>query len=275
LFSKLGTQHCPGCARQLTARSQRAIEDEIIQRYRRKSFVLLAQKISGRKGFHKDVLSRALRKGFARARIDGEFMAIEEGMALSRYHEHTIEIVVGEVRAGKIQTDNFRELVDLALREGEGSLTVWSNPQKEETYSIHGTCPSCGIGLEKLDPRLFSFNSKQGACRMCGGLGEIVDRQDPDQPSESASSVCPQCRGSRLRAEALAVKVGPYSIWDLVQQSADTLENPHTPGAFESPGTVLYVTGTQRQYAFRGRSPTGAAGRPAGIEPYGRVLYSG
>jgi excinuclease ABC subunit A len=223
LFSKLGTQHCPGCARQLTARSQTAIEDEIIQRYRQKSFVLLALKISGRKGFHKDVLSRALRKGFKRARIDGEFKTLQEGMALSRYHEHTIEIVAGEVRAGRIQVANIRSLVNTALKEGEGSLTVWSHSGNEETFSIHGTCPSCGIGLEKLDPRLFSFNSKQGACLMCGGLGEIEGPKDPDQPAESESEICPQCRGSRLRVEALAVKIGSYSIWDLVQKSADKL----------------------------------------------------
>jgi excinuclease ABC subunit A len=224
LFSKLGTQHCPGCARQLTARSQTAIEDEIIQRYRQKSFILLAQKISGRKGFHKDILSRALRKGFTRARIDGEFKTLQEGMALSRYHEHTIEIVAGKVRAGKIQASKLRALVNTALKEGEGSLTVWSHPGNEETFSIHGTCPSCGIGLEKLDPRLFSFNSKQGACRMCGGLGEIEGRKDREQPVESATAVCPQCRGSRLREEALAVKIESYSIWDLVQKSADKLD---------------------------------------------------
>jgi excinuclease ABC subunit A len=224
LFSKLGTQHCPGCARQLIARSQTAIEDEIIQRCRQKSFVLLALKISGRKGFHKDILSRALRKGFTRARIDGEFKTLQEGMALSRYHEHTIEIVAGEVLAGKIQASKLRALVNTALKEGEGSLTVWSHPGNEETFSIHGTCPSCGIGLEKLDPRLFSFNSKQGACRMCGGLGEIEGRKDPDQPAESGSEICPQCLGSRLRAEALAVKIGSYSIWDLVQKSADKLD---------------------------------------------------
>ncbi len=233
LFSKLGTQHCPGCARQLTTRSQTAIEDKIIQRYRRKSFVLLALKISGRKGFHKDVLSRALRKGFTRARIDGEFKSLQEGMALSRYHEHTIEIVVGDVRAGKIKVDNLRALVDTALKEGEGSLTVWSHPANEETFSIHGTCPTCGIGLEKLDPRLFSFNSKQGACLMCGGLGELEGRQDPDQPAESESAVCPQCRGSRLRAEALAVKIGTYSIWDLVQKSADKLDKTLRALTFE------------------------------------------
>jgi excinuclease ABC subunit A len=233
LFSKLGTQHCPGCARQLTARSQTAIEDDIIQRYRQKPFVLLALKISGRKGFHKDVLSRALRKGFTRARIDGEFKTLQEGMALSRYHEHTIEIVAGEARAGKIQTGNLRALVDTALKEGEGSLTVWSHPGNEETFSIHGTCPSCGIGLEKLDPRLFSFNSKQGACRRCGGLGEIEGRKDPDQTAESDSEICPQCRGSRLRAEALAVKIGSYSIWDLVQKSADKLDKTLRALTFE------------------------------------------
>ncbi|MGD2268918.1 MAG: excinuclease ABC subunit UvrA [Desulfobacterales bacterium] len=224
LFSKLGTQHCPGCSRKLIARSQSAIEDEIMRRYRQTPFVLLALKISGRKGFHKDVFSRAMRQGFTRARIDGEFKTLHEGMASSRYNEHTIEVVVGEFGKEKIRANRLRRFVDTALKEGEGSLTVLSKNGGEETFSLHGTCPSCGIGLKKLDPRLFSFNSKQGACPGCGGLGEIEVGKNLGLPAESENATCPQCGGSRLNAEALAVKIGSYSIWDLVKKSAGQLD---------------------------------------------------
>ena len=81
------------------------------------------------------------------------------------------------------------------------------NPRggREEVFGLHGVCPDCGIGLERLDPRLFSFNSKQGACPGCGGLGE-----------SAGGRPCSKCGGSRLRPEALAVKIGGRSIWELV-----------------------------------------------------------
>ena len=84
-------------------------------------------------------------------------------------------------------------------------------------FSIHGICPACGIGLESLDPRLFSFNSQQGACTQCSGLGTIGESVDEDNPGPK---VCPGCGGSRLKNQALAVKVGRNNIWGLVQKPA-------------------------------------------------------
>jgi excinuclease ABC subunit A len=224
LFSKLGTQHCPGCGRKLTAQSQAAIVDEIRSRYRQKSFAVLAPKVSGRKGFHKDVLSRALRKGFTKTRIDGELKTLKEGMALSRYHEHTIEILVDEIADLKTKARQLNAIVDLALKEGGGSLVIISDKGDEEIFSLHGSCPSCGIGVEKLDPRLFSFNSKQGACPACDGLGETGSSKISEDSEEIQRKVCRQCHGSRLKTEALAVKIGLHSIWDLVRKPANKLQ---------------------------------------------------
>jgi excinuclease ABC subunit A len=212
LYSKLGVQHCPGCDRKLTAQTPAAIVDQIRQRYRKKAVSILAPKVYGRKGFHKDVLSRALKKGFKKARIDGKIETLAEGMALSRYHEHTIELVVGNLPSSKPDA-----LVTTALQEGAGNLVIVDRNQNEDVYSQQGICPSCGIGLEQLDPRLFSFNSKQGACPTCNGLGVIGDTQDDET---SLHTICPECGGSRLKPQALAIKIGRYSIWDLVQKPA-------------------------------------------------------
>jgi excinuclease ABC subunit A len=212
LYSKLGVQHCTGCGRRLTAQSKAAIEQQIRKRYAKKSGLLLACKVFGRKGFHKEVLSRALKKGFKKARIDGKITALKDGMALSRYREHTIEIVIGSLPSA-----NFDQLVANALEEGNGSLLILDRRGNEEVFSLSGICPTCGIGLEQLDPRLFSFNSQQGACPKCGGLG--VHGHTPDEESVTRT-VCRKCGGSRLKPQALAVKVGGYSIWDLVQKPA-------------------------------------------------------
>jgi excinuclease ABC subunit A len=141
-------------------------------------------------------------------------VTLKEGMALSRYHEHTIELVIG-----RSPSKNLDQLVAKALKEGNGSLILMDRRGTEEVFSLSGICPTCGIGLEQLDPRLFSFNSKQGACTQCGGLGVSgYTESEDEEPIEI--TVCDNCGGSRLKPQALAVKVGGHSIWDLVKQPA-------------------------------------------------------
>ncbi len=232
LFSKLGSQHCTGCGRRLTAQPRQVIIDRILNRYGNNSVAVLAPKVQGRKGFHKDVLARALKKGFKNAWIDGKFVTLKPGLTLDRYHEHTIEVMIGNINAGKGLPIPVEALVSSALEEGNGTLVIRASPDRnikknavndknrEEVFSVRGICPVCGIGLVNLDPRLFSFNSKQGACPGCDGLGEI-------EPSNGRQSLgrrlCPRCNGSRLKREALSVKIGPYSIWDLIRQPSDKL----------------------------------------------------
>ncbi|NNL76285.1 MAG: excinuclease ABC subunit UvrA, partial [Desulfobacterales bacterium] len=153
-----------------------------------------------------------LKKGFKKARIDGKITPLKPGMALSRYHEHNIDLVIG-----RLPEKDLNLLVERSLDEGGGSLLILDRGGNEDVFSLHGICSTCGIGLESLDPRLFSFNSKQGACVKCSGLGAIGESKDEGDPGLKA---CPQCGGSRLKPQALAVKVDQYSIWDLVQKPA-------------------------------------------------------
>jgi excinuclease ABC subunit A len=225
LYSKLGTQHCPGCGRLFTTQSREEIIARIKTRYARKKAVILAPKVAGRKGFHKDILERAFLKGYKEARIDGSLTPLTEGMSLSRYHEHTIDLVVGRSPLRALD-----DTVSNALTEGNGSLILVTGKGEEEIFSRRGLCPSCGIGLPALDPRLFSFNSKQGACPRCDGLGRV------DRPRDR---ICPRCSGSRLTEAALAVKVGGYSLWDLVQRPAAGLQALLKNFSFEGEETII------------------------------------
>jgi excinuclease ABC subunit A len=217
LFSKLGMPHCPGCRRPLSRQSAGDLESQVAARYGNSQALILAPKISARKGFHKDVLSRLLKQGFKEARIDGKIQKLIPGMALSRYHDHNIDAVVGVVPKGSREKARLTDLVTLALKEGGGSLLVLdSTSGSEEIFSIHGRCPSCGIGAVQGDPRLFSFNSPHGACPTCDGLGLLEMVDEPPR-------VCPSCDGSRLKAAALAVKIQGHTIWDWVQQPAGDL----------------------------------------------------
>jgi excinuclease ABC subunit A len=212
LYSKLGRQHCPGCGRPLAAQTEAAIVDQVRARFRRTPATLLAPKVIGRKGFHKEVFERARKQGLTHARVDGAVRPIAAGMSLSRWHEHTIELVVGRLPAR-----NPEELVRRGLKEGDGHISVLADAGPEDVFSLHGICPACGIGMEPLDPRLFSFNSRQGACPDCKGLGVVAPE---DEAEEVEAPVCPACNGSRLKPQALAVKLEGLSIWDLVRLPA-------------------------------------------------------
>ncbi|MBT8339009.1 MAG: hypothetical protein KJP07_03260, partial [Desulfatitalea sp.] len=221
LFSKLGAPHCPGCLRPLMRQSAADLKTQIAMRYGCGRALLLAPKIVGRKGFHKDVLTQALKKGFTQARIDGAMQTLRPGMALSRYHTHDIDVVVGPVPRGRGAAQRLADLVTVALNEGGGSLIMLDGPEgSEEIFSVHGRCPTCGIGAVQGDPRLFSFNSPQGACSFCDGLGVAGGDEHGD-----GLQACSQCRGSRLKPEALAVRIQGRTIWDLVRQPAETMQN--------------------------------------------------
>ena len=218
LFSKLGTPHCPGCLRPLTAQDHRGIVKRLQQRRSAGKALILAPKVAGRKGFHKEVLARARRAGYRQVRIDGQIRELTDGMALSRYQEHNIEIVIGSLKANAPTAARLNRLIEAALAEGDGALVRFDPKRgRDEIFSLKGICPSCGIGAEKPDPRHFSFNSRQGACPRCQGLGEIDPKHDNGGPMRRP---CPACQGSRLNPRALAITVGGLSIWDLVQHPA-------------------------------------------------------
>jgi excinuclease ABC subunit A len=218
LYSKLGTPHCPGCGRPMAAQTRAAIVAQVRSRYGRRPAKVLALKVLGRKGFHKEVLEHALKKGFTEARIDGRLTRLRPGMALSRYHEHTIELVSGSLPARDLEA-----FIGRSLDEGGGHISVIDGRGREEVFSLHGICPACGIGLEPLDPRLFSFNSRQGACPACSGLGVVIADDEDEDAAEFP--VCRTCGGGRLKPQALAVRIDGRSIWDVVQRPAGEVQH--------------------------------------------------
>ena len=208
LFARLGQAHCPQCGVPLEGLSRDAMVEVVRRRFGKGPAAVLAPRVVNRKGFHKDVLARARKAGFGEARIDGRRESISRGMALSRYHLHTIEVVVGTLPAA-----DPGALVDRALAEGDGALLVEDDAGETHAFSLSGLCPTCGIGVSGAgDPQQFSFNSPLGACQKCQGLGET-----------EAGRPCTACGGSRLNPRALAVKIGEQTIWDLVRRPAANL----------------------------------------------------
>ncbi|MFH1981690.1 MAG: excinuclease ABC subunit UvrA [Pseudomonadota bacterium] len=244
MFAKLGTPHCTRCGRTVIRQSRDEMIEQIRQRFKTRKARVLANKVAGRKGFHKEVLSRLLKNGVAEARIDGVFTDLVPGMALGRYHLHDIDAVVGT-----LPRKDLAALVDLALKEGDGSLIIVDAAGRETRFSLAGVCPDCGVGVETPDPRLFSFNNPQGACPVCNGLGTIGGSEEtaededggavrrrgrkkaPERPA--AARPCEACCGSRLRPEALAVRIDGRTIWDMVSRPAGALADEVAALSFE------------------------------------------
>jgi excinuclease ABC subunit A len=212
LFSKVGKPHCPTCGQAISAMSPEQMTRDLRQRFERKPLILLAPKIIGRKGFHRQVLERAVAQGYEEARIDGKIYSLHPIPKLARFREHDVEIVIGKwKRFSKAAEVELAGMVDETLAVGDGQLVAWGGNKNEVFYSRRLTCGRCHLGMPSLDPRLFSFNSRHGACDRCDGIGHRGGSDDGD--------VCPVCKGARLNETALSVRINNRNIWEVCDQS--------------------------------------------------------
>ncbi|MBU1274094.1 MAG: excinuclease ABC subunit UvrA [Proteobacteria bacterium] len=228
LYARAGTPHCPQCGKVIRSRSPQEIVDQLMDLGTGSRLTLLAPAITQRKGEHKAVFARLMKDGFVRARVDGQLMELAEAPELEKNKKHTIEVVIDRIVIKESVARRLTDSVELALRMGEGLLVAWMHgrdgePDREELYSERLACDACGISLPELTPQMFSFNSPQGACPSCDGLGTRVFF-DPElvAPNPALS----------LREGALAPWAGSDSVYR--QQVIDALAqhlkfDPYTP----------------------------------------------
>jgi len=178
LYSKVGAQHCPQCGGEISSHPPEGIAEEILRGYAGGEVTILAPLVMGRKGFHKEILEGARRASYLQVRIDGVMMDLDPLPRLSRYHEHAIEVVVDRRAIKRGEYSALMESVRKGLQLGKGTIYVLDPEGGERIYSRRLFCPRCRIGFEDLDPRLFSFNSRHGACPRCQGVGTLSDFVD-------------------------------------------------------------------------------------------------
>ncbi len=261
LFARVGTGHCPECHRPITAQTRDQIIDRIGMLAGGTRFLLLAPLIRGQKGEYRDLFEDLLKQGFVRARVDGRVVRLTDDLRLDRQMRHNIEVVVDRLVAGPKIRPRLAEAVELALRLGEGNLIVVKDEggrMKDEgggggtkenadgsselhpssfilhpsdlALSAHYACTHCQKSFEPPSPQLFSFNSPQGMCPECSGLGQIYSF-DPQrlipEPSRSFQQGCIELLG----------KWRDMGRWKrhIFRGVAETLERKHGL----SPGTVL------------------------------------
>ncbi|UCF98617.1 MAG: excinuclease ABC subunit UvrA [Spirochaetaceae bacterium] len=178
LFARVGTPHCPQCAREISEQSVDQIVDTILALPDQTRIVLMAPVVRGRKGEHQKIIEDARRAGFVRMRVDGEILSLDEPIVLDKNRKHDLEIVVDRLIIKQDVRKRLADSVETALEVSSGLLIVSVKTQegrREELYSQALACPICGISLPDLQPRLFSFNSPFGACPECSGLGVTLE----------------------------------------------------------------------------------------------------
>ncbi|MDX9926472.1 MAG: excinuclease ABC subunit UvrA [Bacteroidales bacterium] len=161
------------------------ILDLVAERYDQHKVYILAPLIKGRKGHYKELFDQLRRKGFLYARINGEIREITQGLKLDRYKVHFIELVIDKFQVGHVTEKRLHDAVLLALDQGDGIMALLdAGDNSLRFYSRHLMCPVTGISYNEPAPHTFSFNSPQGACPKCNGLGEIsevdISRMMPD-----------------------------------------------------------------------------------------------
>jgi excinuclease ABC subunit A len=179
LFARVGTPYCPHCGTRITAQTVDQIVDEIMTFPEETRLQILAPVVANRKGEHQKLIDRLRRKGFVRVIVDGETYHLEEDeIKLEKNKKHNIDVVVDRIKVRPDVRSRIAEAVELAIGESEGTVKALHDGE-EQIFSTLYSCPECGFSLPEIHPRIFSFNSPQGACGVCHGLGENL-RVDPD-----------------------------------------------------------------------------------------------
>jgi excinuclease ABC subunit A len=216
IWARIGLLHCPDCGEPIAERSPaRMARDLRAALGAGAELTVLAPVVRGRKGLHRELLARAAADGLRQARIDGALVTIEPGLALARHVEHDVDLVIGRHRCGD---GALVDSLSAAARLGNGTVRVLDG-DGERLLSTRRACPSCGTGFAELDPRLFSFNTRQGACADCEGRGVTLRTVGRGANARELSEPCTGCAGTRLSPLARAVTVAGRSITDLLGRS--------------------------------------------------------
>lgn len=181
LYARVAKGYCPHCGNAITAQTREQIISHIMQMESGTAIMVLAPIIRGQKGEYRDLFEDLLKQGFIRARVDGQICDLTNPPALQRNYRHDIEVVVDRLKLSEKVGPRLGEAVEQALKLGKGSLIIVPSDGKasDKVYSSDYACTDCQVSFAAPSPQLFSFNSPQGMCSGCNGLGKMFSF-DPD-----------------------------------------------------------------------------------------------
>ncbi|MFZ5626355.1 MAG: excinuclease ABC subunit UvrA, partial [Bacillota bacterium] len=220
LFARIGRPHCPRCGQPIQQQSLDQMLDQILGLPSASRLQILAPLVRGRKGEHAKLLEETRKQGYVRVRIDGQIYDLNEPISLEKNKKHTIEVVVDRIVLKEGIRQRLADSLEVALKLGEGIAVVDVIGGEELTFSENFACIDCGISIEEIAPRLFSFNSPFGACPECTGLGQKMEIDpelvipDPEK-SIAEGAILPYSSSTNQWMWQLLAAVGKHFGFDL------------------------------------------------------------
>ncbi len=209
LFARIGIPHCPKCGREIRRQTVDEITDQVLSMPEGSKIMVLAPVVRGRKGEYVKELNGYRKSGYGRVKIDGSVYDLQEEIKLEKNIKHNISVVVDRLVVKSTIRKRLTDSLEAALKLADG-LVVIDEGDNETLYSSNYACPDCGISIEEIEPRMFSFNTPYGACPACLGLG-VKQVVDPDL-------ICPD-KTKTLREGAMKI-----TGWNLGSQSMALME---------------------------------------------------
>ncbi len=230
LYAKASTAYSPVSGQEMVRFTDSQIVDLIMEKYKGRKCILLAPLVRGRKGHYRELFDSLRRKGYTQVRIDSSLRDLADVEELDRYKAHNIELVIDKMKPDEGDLSRIRNSVATALEMGKGSLSVWdADSEQVQHYSKHLVDPLNGVSLQEPAPHSFSFNSPQGYCPYCKGLGVIqdvdIDKIIPDREKSIADGAIAPLGPLRSNRKfeilhAISRKYG-FSLYDPVSGLSD------------------------------------------------------
>ncbi len=246
LYARIGVPHCPKCGREIKKQTVDQMVDAIMKLEPGTKFQLLAPVVKGRKGRHEKLLASVKKSGFVRVIVDGNQYDLSEEITLDKNIKHSIEVIVDRLVAKEGIEARLADSIETTLKLAEGNMTVDVIGGEPMTFSESFSCPDCGISIDEIEPRSFSFNNPFGACPVCHGLGYKmefdVDLMVPDR-SLSINEGCFQVLGWQS-----AAKPGSFSraiLEALGKEFGFDMDTPFEQYSQEVQDLLLYGIGTR------------------------------
>jgi excinuclease ABC subunit A len=250
LYAKVGIPKCPTHDIPVAQTTPQQILNELFRMKDGTKFYILAPMAQGKKGEFLAEFQKWMKKGFVKARIDGQMVDLDKAKKLAKTKAHDIDLVIDQLILQEKLKSRISESVNTALSMARGHMVIEFLNGERKNYSLHAACPQCGYSFPELEPRLFSFNNPRGACETCHGLGttdlmEVEEfdaaadnkvlkkvtykykdqkiSEDDESEEELEITTCSACHGARLKPDVLRVTVGGKNIAEVSDMAADDL----------------------------------------------------
>jgi excinuclease ABC subunit A len=217
LYTRIGRPYCYKCGSIISKQESKDIIQSVMSLPQGSRLQILAPIVRDRKGEYRKELQEMRREGFIRARIDGEMTDLTQDITLKKHKRHTIEIVIDRLIIKPGIERQIKDAIETALIYSDTVVINLIEKHKDILFSKTTVCLNCGISYPQITPMFFSFNSKQGACPRCNGLG--FENVEEDSIEIEEYKYCKQCGGLRLRKEALSIKIQGMNIAEFAKMS--------------------------------------------------------